>query len=114
MLLHVYHSTLQSRYSASEVISRFSVSPPPDNAHPYEPFDPIASGQLATGPACFGILLAKEEYARWLSSLCGLFVDATSLGAVESLMEWRWKSDHVSDKRIGELYSLCLVLEEVG
>lgn len=44
------------------------------------------------GPV-FSITLRNEEYARRLPSLLGLFHHATSLGGVESLIEWRTMTD---------------------
>ena len=42
---------------------------------------------------CFAIELATEDAARALPSALTLFRDATSLGGVESLIEWRRKYD---------------------
>ncbi|GAA6036874.1 hypothetical protein JCM8097_006326 [Rhodosporidiobolus ruineniae] len=56
--------------------------------------------QLEKGPACFGLLLSKETYARELPHQLKYFVPATSLGGVESLIEQRRISDPGADPRL--------------
>ncbi|GAA5862984.1 hypothetical protein JCM1840_002346 [Sporobolomyces johnsonii] len=56
--------------------------------------------QLTAGPACFGMLLTKAIYAQYLPSRLSLFVSATSLGGVESLIEQRLVSDPGADPRL--------------
>ncbi|GAA6005706.1 hypothetical protein JCM10207_005301 [Rhodosporidiobolus poonsookiae] len=56
--------------------------------------------QLEAGPACFGLLLTKAEYATHLPHSLGCFVPATSLGGVESLIEQRRVSDPGADPRL--------------
>ncbi|GAA5857261.1 hypothetical protein JCM8547_009403 [Rhodosporidiobolus lusitaniae] len=56
--------------------------------------------QLEMGPACFGLLLTKAEYARDLPHQLKFFVPATSLGGVESLIEQRRVSDPGADPRL--------------
>ena len=51
------------------------------------------------GPV-FVIVMNKEEYARRLPSLLSCFLHATSLGGVESLIEWRTMSDKTVDRRV--------------
>jgi len=51
------------------------------------------------GPV-FAIWMKSEEYARHLPSKLQLFQHATSLGGVESLIEWRAMSDPGVDKRL--------------
>ncbi|KAL5045052.1 hypothetical protein BDW71DRAFT_90477 [Aspergillus fruticulosus] len=51
------------------------------------------------GPV-FSITMRKEEYARHLPSKLALFQHATSLGGVESLIEWRTMSDQTVDRRL--------------
>ena len=51
------------------------------------------------GPV-FSIVLTSEEYARVLPSKLRLFQHATSLGGVESLIEWRALSDSRVDKKL--------------
>ncbi|PYH96460.1 cystathionine gamma-synthase [Aspergillus ellipticus CBS 707.79] len=51
------------------------------------------------GPV-FSIVLQDEEYARQLPSKLALFQHATSLGGVESLIEWRAMSDSRVDRRL--------------
>ena len=51
------------------------------------------------GPV-FAVLLKTEEMARKLPSLLRLFNHATSLGGVESLVEWRAMSDRTCDVRL--------------
>jgi cystathionine beta-lyase/cystathionine gamma-synthase len=51
------------------------------------------------GPV-FSIVLQREEFACVLPSKLGLFQHATSLGGVESLIEWRALSDSRVDRRL--------------
>ncbi|KAL4878315.1 pyridoxal phosphate-dependent transferase [Aspergillus karnatakaensis] len=51
------------------------------------------------GPV-FSITMNEEEYARKLPSKLALFQHATSLGGVESLIEWRTMSDTTVDRRL--------------
>ncbi|KAL4892289.1 pyridoxal phosphate-dependent transferase [Aspergillus ambiguus] len=51
------------------------------------------------GPV-FSIVLQREEFARVLPSKLGLFQHATSLGGVESLIEWRALSDGRVDRKL--------------
>lgn len=51
------------------------------------------------GPV-FAIWTSTEELARRLPSKLKLFQHATSLGGVESLIEWRAMSDHTVDRRL--------------
>ncbi|KAF8751116.1 Cystathionine gamma-synthase [Rhizoctonia solani] len=51
------------------------------------------------GPACFTIELEDPDEARILPYLLELFIPATSLGGVESLIEQRYLSDPKEDKR---------------
>lgn len=51
------------------------------------------------GPV-FSIWMSTEELARRLPSKLKLFQHATSLGGVESLIEWRAMSDHTVDRRL--------------
>ncbi|KAL2173349.1 pyridoxal phosphate-dependent transferase [Thermothelomyces heterothallicus CBS 202.75] len=51
------------------------------------------------GPV-FSILLKSEEHARRLPSKLSLFHHATSLGGVESLVEWRAMSDSSVDRSL--------------
>lgn len=44
-------------------------------------------------PPMMAIEMKTENQARMLSKYCTLFKDATSLGGVESIMEWRYKFD---------------------
>ncbi|BGP12901.1 hypothetical protein JCM10213_005147 [Rhodosporidiobolus nylandii] len=56
--------------------------------------------QLEKGPACFAILMTKEEYATHLPHQLKFFVPTTSLGGVESLIEQRRVSDPGADPRL--------------
>jgi cystathionine beta-lyase/cystathionine gamma-synthase len=49
---------------------------------------------------CFGILLANPQHAKLLPHLLKCFVNATSLGGVESLIEQRLQSDADADPRL--------------
>jgi cystathionine beta-lyase/cystathionine gamma-synthase len=51
------------------------------------------------GPV-FSVWLNTEEHARRLPSKLMLFHHATSLGGVESLLEWRAMSDSTVDRRL--------------
>lgn len=51
------------------------------------------------GPV-FTLLMKSPDDARRLPSKVHLFHHATSLGGVESLIEWRAMSDHMVDKRV--------------
>ncbi|EPE06725.1 cystathionine gamma-synthase [Ophiostoma piceae UAMH 11346] len=51
------------------------------------------------GPV-FSIILKEESFARRLPSKLALFHHATSLGGVESLIEWRAMTDRTIDKRL--------------
>ena len=51
------------------------------------------------GPV-FALTMKTEDYARRLPSKCELFHHATSLGGVESLIEWRAMSDDTVDRRL--------------
>ncbi|KAG9812934.1 cystathionine beta-lyase, partial [Aureobasidium melanogenum] len=51
------------------------------------------------GPV-FAIWMAEEKFARCLPSKLALFHHATSLGGVESLIEWRRMSDAKIDSRV--------------
>ncbi|KAL4869771.1 hypothetical protein BDV12DRAFT_167193 [Aspergillus spectabilis] len=51
------------------------------------------------GPV-FSIVLRSEEFARMLPSKLALFQHATSLGGVESLIEWRALSDARVDRKL--------------
>lgn len=59
--------------------------------------------QMTSGPACFAILLTKEIYATHLGHHTKIFIPATSLGGVESLIEQRVLSDVSSDPRLMRL-----------
>ena len=59
---------------------------------------------------CFALCLASEGAARALPSALTLFRDATSLGGVESLIEWRRKYDAAVSPL---LLRLSVGLEEV-
>lgn len=64
--------------------------------HPSLPSHPghaVAARQMSGYGAVLSIELATEEAARALPAHLGLFRDATSLGGVESLVEWRRKHD---------------------
>ncbi|KAL4900962.1 hypothetical protein BDW74DRAFT_89194 [Aspergillus multicolor] len=51
------------------------------------------------GPVC-SIILQSEDFARNLPSKLALFQHATSLGGVESLIEWRALSDSRVDRKL--------------
>ena len=65
--------------------------------HPSLPSSPdheAAARQMKGGfGACFALELTTEAAARALPAALTLFSDATSLGGVESLIEWRRKYD---------------------
>ncbi|KAL9630039.1 MAG: hypothetical protein Q9164_006610, partial [Protoblastenia rupestris] len=51
------------------------------------------------GPV-FAVTMKSEMFARRLPSKCELYQHATSLGGVESLIEWRAMSDDTVDRRL--------------
>lgn len=76
-----------------------------DVRHPSLPSHPgheIAKRQMAPGlfGGTFALLLRDEAAARALPAQLRLFKDATSLGGVESLIEWRRKYDDDVDARL--------------
>ncbi|GJN94752.1 hypothetical protein Rhopal_007844-T1 [Rhodotorula paludigena] len=75
---HVHHTSLQS--NADELLGD--------------------GKQLLDGPACFSFLLKSKEHAAKLPNRLNLFIHATSLGGVESLIEHRIISDPSSDPRL--------------
>ncbi|KJZ76688.1 hypothetical protein HIM_04024 [Hirsutella minnesotensis 3608] len=64
------------------------------------------------GPV-FAIMLKDEDTARRLPSRLRLFHHATSLGGVESLIEWRAMSDSTVDKRLMRLSIGVEALEDL-
>jgi len=70
------------------------------------------TAQMPHGLYCpvFSFLTHTEEQARRLPSLLRYFYHATSLGGVESLIEWRCMSDSGCDKR---LLRVSIGLEDV-
>ena len=73
--------------------------------HPSLPSDPgheIAKRQMGKGlyGSALAVLLASEAAAKALPASLRLFKDATSLGGVESLIEWRRKYDDKVDARL--------------
>ena len=73
-------------------------------AHPSLPSDlshGVARRQMSGGyGGCFALELASEQAARRLPAALRLFRDATSLGGVESLIEWRRKYDDAISPRL--------------
>jgi len=64
--------------------------------HPSLPSHPghaLAQTQMRAGGPMLSIELSTEERARAFPAALRLFQDATSLGGVESLAEWRRKVD---------------------
>ncbi|CAG8930481.1 unnamed protein product [Penicillium salamii] len=51
------------------------------------------------GPV-FGLIMKNEKYAKSLPSKLRIFQHATSLGGVESLIEWRRMSDHSAEGNV--------------
>lgn len=72
--------------------------------HPSLPTDAthnVARRQMSGGyGGCFALELASEEAARSLPEKLQYFCDATSLGGVESLIEWRRKYDDAISPRL--------------
>jgi cystathionine gamma-synthase len=52
---------------------------------------------LKSGPACFAVHFKSVHHARLICKHLNLFVNATSLGGVESLIEWRFPIDATVD-----------------
>lgn len=59
------------------------------------------------GPV-FSLTMKTEKYAQWLPSKLRIFQHATSLGGVESLIEWRKMSDHSAP---GDILRLSVGIE---
>jgi cystathionine beta-lyase/cystathionine gamma-synthase len=79
IIFKVWHSSLQEK-----------------DARGFEPKEQMEGGWNP----CFGILLADPQHAKLLPHLLKLFVNATSLGGVESLIEQRLQSDAGADPRL--------------
>ncbi|PYI06507.1 cystathionine gamma-synthase [Aspergillus sclerotiicarbonarius CBS 121057] len=63
--------------------------------------EPWVRKQMPNGfGSVFSIVLQNEDYARRLPSKLALFQHATSLGGVESLIEWRALSDSRVDRKL--------------
>lgn len=63
--------------------------------------EPWLSKQMPNGfGPVFSIVLKTEEFARQLPSKLAFFQHATSLGGVESLIEWRALSDSKIDRKL--------------
>lgn len=60
---------------------------------PHHPGHEIAQRQMRSGGGVLAIQMADDELARALPGRLRLFQDATSLGGVESLIEWRRRAD---------------------
>ncbi|KAJ7591167.1 Cys/Met metabolism PLP-dependent enzyme-domain-containing protein [Mycena floridula] len=79
VVLKVFHSSLQGKDSRG-----------------FEPSQQLEGGWNAT----FAILLSNPEQARSLPHLLKIYVPATSLGGVESLIEYRLRADPKEDPRL--------------
>eukprot|EP01080_Neovahlkampfia_damariscottae_P000259 gene259-6674_t len=51
-------------------------------------------------PPLIAIELFSENYAKLLPEVCKVFKNATSLGSIESLIEWRFKHDYSLSKKL--------------
>ncbi|KAJ7228761.1 Cys/Met metabolism PLP-dependent enzyme-domain-containing protein [Mycena pura] len=78
VLIRVWHSSLQGR-----------------DARGFDPAVQMTGGWNAT----FSIQLSKPSYAAWFPQSLKYFTPATSLGGVESLVEYRYSWDPASDPR---------------
>ena len=67
--------------------------------------------QMASGPACFAVMLSKPLFAEHLPHELELFMSATSLGGVETLVERRVNSDPHADPRLRK-FSISLDMTE--
>ncbi|KAL7275072.1 hypothetical protein RUND412_002007 [Rhizina undulata] len=66
-----------------------------------QPEEPWLKEQMPNGfGPVFAIYVKNEKQARYLPSKLQLFHHATSLGGVESLIEWRAMSDATCDRRL--------------
>lgn len=64
--------------------------------HPIVPSHPsheLCKRQMKGQPACFSFEVETEKLAQNLPKKLKLFAEATSLGGVESLIEWRYRHD---------------------
>ncbi|KAI8459022.1 Cys/Met metabolism PLP-dependent enzyme-domain-containing protein [Phakopsora pachyrhizi] len=55
------------------------------------------------GSPCFAFMLERPIYSKWLPYCTEIFVPATSLGGVESLIQQQYQSDPKADPRIVRL-----------
>jgi cystathionine gamma-synthase len=78
---------------------------------PSHPGHALAARQMAGPGAILAIELASEEAARELPKHLSLFRDATSLGGVESLIEWRRRHDPEAS---AALLRISVGIEEAG
>lgn len=73
-------------------------------SHPGLEGDPsyaLARRQLRLLPACFSFEMKSPEQAQHLAAHCHVFGDATSLGGIESLLDWRHRWDtHVTKQLV--------------
>ncbi|CAJ1376364.1 unnamed protein product [Effrenium voratum] len=61
--------------------------------HPSLSTEPYVANQMKGGGGCLALELATEQSAKKLPEVLRLFRNATSLGGVESLIEWRRRWD---------------------
>lgn len=104
----VWHASLQVRDSNDKDPSS---NPREEDGVKNDPtgFDP--KNQMKGGwPACFAFRLNGVQQAKWLPHKTTYFTPATSLGGVESLLEWRVASDPKEDPA---LLRISVGLEDV-
>ncbi|CEH17439.1 Cystathionine beta-lyases/cystathionine gamma-synthases [Ceraceosorus bombacis] len=75
----VWHGSLQPRQDKDELGRKV------EGGQKFDPKEQMSGGWNP----CFSIRLSEEKYARYLPHATQYFIPATSLGGVESLMEWR-------------------------
>jgi len=114
--LRTLHVRLEKQCASAEAVAKWLHASIADKSHPmhglvYKVHHPslpsdaghaIAKKQMAKGlfGSVFALLLSSEEAAKKLPAALRLFKDATSLGGVESLIEWRRKYDDAVDARL--------------
>ncbi|KAK0548203.1 hypothetical protein OC844_007051 [Tilletia horrida] len=94
----VWHGSLQPRVDPDPL--------PTARLEEGKGFDPKEQMPGGFSPT-FAIRMAKEKYASHLPHITEFFIPATSLGGVESLMEWRRNSDPREEDR-------CLIRFSIG
>ena len=94
-------STVSTIHHASLQLQTLSSSSSPSSSSDTDTNTPWLKKQMPNGfGPVFALIMKSEQFARCLPSKLHLFQHATSLGGVESLIEWRAMSDPTADTRL--------------